>query len=166
MPCSGKSSYICAANHNGDITIDDKTDTSTFQTLIEQNECIIDEILFSCNAITRIKQAVKRGYYVHLCFIGISLEECIRRSELRFQETGVGTYSSNNISVYFKKFPDAIANILKYCDAADFYDNENGCRNIAHWDGKTLRFFSGNLPDWFQKIHWAWFEYNSTHNEI
>ena len=162
MPCSGKSTYIGAGNHCGDVLIDDETDMDKFRLLIEQRECIIDENVFTGNAAPRMRLARDSGYYVCLCFIGIgSADECIRRSELRLQKTGVRQFSDEVIRESLKNYPRLIAQMLDLCDSADFCDNENGFRYVARWDGKTFNFISGDMPDWLCKIHLAWLDLNS-----
>lgn len=160
MPCAGKSSFIGAMDRQTLCAAytDDNTGLDAFASLLDKCENIVEESqIISCGTLDKANMAKKKGYFIRMNFIGLTdPDECVRRSEIRSRKCVTPIQSRDFILSVINGFPDRIIKLLKLCDTADFFDNENGFEHIAHWNGQAFSFPSAKIPEWFYRIHSQW----------
>lgn len=100
--------------------------------------------------IATAKRAKERGYTINLIYIGLnSAQDSINRVANRVQRGGHDIPSDTIIHRYKHRF-EQLANIIEYCDAAKFYDNDNGYQLVAEYDGMSGTFYqtTDSPPMW------------------
>lgn len=159
MPCAGKSSFIGTMFKDNAVLIDERTDTSMFDTLLRKGESIIEESMCFGSTQARMRSAKSRGYYIKLIFIGISANESLHRSTIRYMKAGGHqTISDKMIISEVETRPKQCCKLMQMCDSADYFDNEDIFIRVAHWDGQTFLFYGKEYPEWLNSIYTAWFE--------
>lgn len=148
-PHSGKASFLETMHgaHNTAVYFDGEN----FDALLNQCVNIIEKsVCFGCERY-RMQSARANGYFVKMIFIGVDINESIRRSGTA--DTAESEFIvQEKLSSIEKQMPQ----MLKLCDEAEFFDNEDGFKRLAHWDGNTFSLFGNKVPDWFHLIHMAW----------
>lgn len=148
-PHSGKASFLETMHgaHNTAVYFDGEN----FDALLNQCVNIIEKsVCFGCER-HRMQSARANGYFVKMIFIGVDINESIRRSGTA--DTAESEFIvQEKLSSIEKQMPQ----MLKLCDEAEFFDNEDGFKRLAHWDGNTFSLFGNKVPDWFHSIHMAW----------
>ncbi len=126
--------------------------------VLEIERCLENRIDFTqettlsrMKTLRTIKKARNLGYDIRMYYIAVSsAEESVKRIKNRVEKGG------HNIpdEVVKRRFESCFTDLLKvlrYCDTADFFDNENGFVKVGEYsNGKISNF--GDEPQWFSKL--------------
>ena len=123
------------------------------------DECIADGLSFTqettlsgVRTLKTIKRTLEAGYYVKLCYIGVSsCEESLIRIQNRVRKGGHNIPADDVKRRYEKRFSD-LAAVLPYCNEAEFWDNENGFRQVGEYKNGTLIIYDGSIPQWLREL--------------
>lgn len=108
------------------------------------------ETTLSGNRILRtIKSARMENYRIRLFYVGIQdVEESLARIANRVRKGGHNISQDAVERRYAKRFED-VKRILRFCDEAHFYDNENGFREVGEYKRTMFYQKTGWIPKWY-----------------
>ena len=99
-----------------------------------------------------ILQAYKKGYFVHLHYIGLdTLDDSLLRIANRVRRGGHSIPEETVRRRFQKRFYD-LKKILPYCQNAKFYDNNNGFQLVAQWQNGFLILQGELRPMWILEL--------------
>lgn len=97
------------------------------------------------------RRARASGYSVRLFYVGLdTAEESLRRIRNRVARGGHDISADLVRARFAHRFAD-VAKILPYCDAADFFDNDNGFVPAAQYRGGRFTPI-GSTPAWLREL--------------
>lgn len=98
------------------------------------------------------KQVKELGYHVRLFYIGLdTATESLARIANRVKRGG-HDIPQNDVERRFAGRWEAVANILPYCDEAEFYDNDNGFVKVAEYRNGEFRTIGEYRPQWLVEL--------------
>ena len=98
------------------------------------------------------KKVKDLGYFVRLFYIGLdSADESLLRIRNRVKRGG-HDIPADDVERRFKGRWEAVAKVLPYCDAAEFYDNDNGFIKVADYKNGELRKVGELSPEWLKEL--------------
>lgn len=98
------------------------------------------------------RRAKEEGYYIRLYYVGLNtLAESLKRIQNRVEKGGHDIPKEDVARRFTGRF-DALAQILPYCDEADFFDNDNGFVEVAEYRNGELLAKGSHLPDWLNEL--------------
>ncbi|MCM1223288.1 MAG: zeta toxin family protein [Lachnospiraceae bacterium] len=123
------------------------------------NEYIDDGISFtqettlsSVSILKTIRLAKENNYRIRLFYVGVgSMEESLLRIENRVRKGGHNIPVHDVERRYSKRFDD-VKKVLKYCNEAYFYDNENGFVEVGDYRHGKFYVDELYLPDWYVEL--------------
>lgn len=108
--------------------------------------------LSGSKTLKTIKKARALGYDIRLYYIGVSsVEESILRIRNRVSKGGHDIPEETVNRRFFSRFEDLLK-VLRYCDKAEFYDNENGFVKVGGYENGTLSAGREYRPCWFEEL--------------
>jgi predicted ABC-type ATPase len=123
------------------------------------DKCIEDGLSFTqettlsgVRTLKTVRRALEAGYYVKLCYIGVSsCDESLLRIQNRVRKGGHDIPAEDVKRRYEKRFSD-LAAVLPYCNEAEFWDNENGFAQVGEYKNGTLTVYDSNVPQWLREL--------------
>lgn len=104
------------------------------------------------------KRARAAGYFVRLYYIGLDTpEECLSRIENRVRHGGHDIPKDQVVRRFDDRF-EALRRVLPYCDEGEFYDNDNGFRQVAAYRNGELLPVGDRPPRWLKELLAVWTE--------
>lgn len=98
------------------------------------------------------RRAKEAGYHIRLYYVGLdTAEESLRRIENRVEHGGHDIPAKDVRARFSHRFAD-VAKILPYCDAAKFFDNDNGFVLVAEYRNGQLIQAGDARPAWLQEL--------------
>lgn len=126
------------------------------------NDCLAKEENFAQETtlsgqktLKTILAAREKGYSIVLHYIAVSSsEESLLRIANRVRKGGHDIPETDVQRRFDKRFDDLLR-VLPYCDAAVFWDNENGFCPVADIFNGEFEFYDEekNLPDWILSLN-------------
>lgn len=108
--------------------------------------------LSGAKTLRTVMKARERGYDIRLYYIAVgSAEESVRRIKNRVARGG-HDIPEETVNRRFKTRFSDLLKILRYCDAAEFYDNENGYVKVGEYSNGKLSAFGEYKPQWFKEL--------------
>lgn len=156
MPHSGKTSFLGTMHSENESAA--MFDGENFDILINQAANIVEESVCFGSEKGRMRLAHQNGYYVKMIFVGIGIEESKSRSERISRKTGNNCEHENVLLEKRESIKQQLPEMMKLCDSVELFDNENGFKRVAHWDGQFLSFVGNYCPDWLFEIHKTWLD--------
>ncbi len=109
--------------------------------------------LSGVKTLKTIKKAKENDYLINLYYIGLDeVEESLSRIDNRVKKGGHDIPEADVRKRYSKRFVDLIK-ILKYCDTAIFFDNNNGFVPVAEYKNGELTINANAEPKWIWKLN-------------
>lgn len=98
------------------------------------------------------KAARAAGYYVRLFYVGINtVEDALQRIEQRVKNGG-HDIPKDDVLRRFNMRIESLISILKYCDEAIFYDNQNGFVSVGEYRNGEIIPEGNYRPIWFADL--------------
>ena len=99
-----------------------------------------------------IRRAKERGYTIRLYYIGLdTMEESLGRIANRVSKGGHDIPKADVERRFSTRFADVLR-VLPYCDAARFFDNDNGFVEVAEYRNGELIPRVSNPPRWLLEL--------------
>lgn len=158
----GKSSFLGALDsarrdlggiHPNCDKADEYMDTLLNDSCIKRGVSYMGETTLSGNREVLVaKKFREAGYKVCLYYIALdSVEDSLARIQNRVSRGGEGAAIDDVIRCFENRWQN-VAEILPYCDEAEFYDNNNGfALSAVYWNGR-LRVCVKNEPKWLTEL--------------
>lgn len=108
--------------------------------------------LSGAKTLRTVKKARAYGYDIRLYYIAVnSADECVKRIKNRVEKGGHDIPEDVVDRRFASRFSDLIK-VLRYCDTAEFYDNENGFVKVGEYFNGKLSVFGEYRPQWFTEL--------------
>lgn len=122
-------------------------------------DCIAKHVSFTQETTLsghRIRQTARRvrdaGYSVRMFYVGLDTAgESLRRIANRVSKGGHDVPSADVERRFLHRW-EAVADILPYCDEAEFYDNDNGFARVASYRNGELVLEGDYRPRWIVQL--------------
>ena len=120
---------------------------------LQKNVCFTQETTLSgFRTETTASEAVARGYYVRLYYIGLdSPEECLKRIANRVERGGHNIGEDDVVRRFAGRW-ESVKKILPYCNEARFFDNDNGFLEVAEYRNGELILHGETRPGWVLEL--------------
>ncbi len=120
---------------------------------LEKGICFTQETTLSGHRIlSNVRQANEKGYVIRLYYIGLdTAQESIWRIRNRVRKGG-HSIPEQDVRRRFEKRFENLSRILPYCSEAEFYDNENGFREVGAYRNGDLILMGDDRPEWIQEL--------------
>ncbi len=120
---------------------------------LERGVCFTQESTLSGRFVAETaREAVERGYYVRLYYVGLdSAEESIQRIANRVSRGG-HDIDSAIVQRRFSARWESLAALLPYCNEAVFFDNDNGFAEVAEYRNGELIVKGERCPQWLKDL--------------
>ena len=144
---------LIAKENNGNLFISAKKAVNLIKDCLNKNISFTQETtLCGHSVINTVKQARKQGYYISLCYLGLSSsEESLARIANRVRKGGHNIPTTDVIRRFNHRF-ETLLELIGYCDEAFFYDNENGFVKVAEIINGQFNYSNGYRPDWIIEL--------------
>ena len=131
-----------------------KAALNRIETCIEKGVSFTQETTLSGHKTEATAKKVKDlGYFVRLFYIGLdSVDESLVRIQNRVKRGG-HNIPTDDVARRFHGRWEAVANVLPYCDVAEFYDNDNGFVKVAEYRNGELRKVGEHSPKWLIELN-------------
>ena len=141
------------AEPDSEIVDGNRTVQSIIDSCIDRGLSFTQETTLSgCRTEATAKKVKDLGYFVRLFYIGLdSADESLLRIRNRVKRGG-HDIPADDVEHRFKGRWEAVAKVLPYCDAAEFYDNDNGFIKVADYKNGELRKVGELSPEWLKEL--------------
>lgn len=108
--------------------------------------------LSGAKTLRTIKKARASGYDIRLFYIAVeSAEESVKRVRNRVAKGGHNIPEETVKRRFASRFDDLLK-VLRYCNIAEFYDNENGFVKVGEYSNGRISPFGEHQPHWFVEL--------------
>lgn len=98
------------------------------------------------------RKAREAGYSVRLYYVGLNTaSESLERIQNRVRRGGHDIPHEDVLRRFDGRW-EAVEKVLPYCDAAEFYDNDNGFVLVAEYRNGELLLLGENPPAWILEL--------------
>ncbi|MCD7845992.1 MAG: hypothetical protein LUG57_09140 [Oscillospiraceae bacterium] len=120
---------------------------------LERGVCFTQESTLSGHFVAKTaREAVERGYYVRLYYVGLdSVEESVSRIANRVARGGHDIDADIVRRRFAARWP-SLAAVLPYCNEALFFDNDNGFVEVAEYRNGELLPKGDRRPQWLREL--------------
>lgn len=108
--------------------------------------------LSGTKTLRTVKKARALGYEIRLFYIAVSsAEESVKRIKNRVSKGGHGIPEEIVRRRFANRYSDLLK-ILRYCDTADLYDNENGFVKVGEYSNGKISAIGEYKPKWLSEL--------------
>ena len=141
------------AGNGGDKLAGGKEAINRIETCLEKGLDFTQETTLSGSKTLRtIRKARALGYEIRLFYIAVSsAEESVNRIKNRVSKGGHDIPEETVNRRFATRYADLLK-ILKHCDTADFYDNENGFVKVGEYSNGKITAVGEYQPKWLSEL--------------